>query len=198
MAKNDSFLHQKVESKLKQVIFGDLISDKLGLLYKNHTQKSVELIKNSSVELNLSNLDTKVLLASAYGLHWGCVNLFACSESHPKNPFQHRAGCLRLASSKLERFLQYHSSRDFSQKEIFQVVKIIEDQNLESFDEDALSLMLFEVTAISWAKMIANQELLGVSGQLKNELIMIGKDYLKKERTKLKSELSKQVIQNIL
>ncbi len=195
---NNSFLHPKVESRLKQVIFGDLVSDKLGFLYKNHTQNTIGLIKKLAAELNLSQSDAKILIAAAYGLHWGCVNLFNTTNVHFDNPFKHRTDCLRLASSKLERFLNYHASKEFSQKEILEIVKVIEAQALKSFTEGTLSSILFEATLVSWAEMISNQELLGVSNDQRIELVKTGKSYLKLQLAKLKSESSKQIIQKIL
>ncbi len=197
MVMNDFYLHPKVESKLKQVIFGDLVSKKYGLLYKNHTLKLIELIKKFSTELNIESSDTKVLLASAYGLHWGCANLFTSSDSHFDNPFRHHSGCLRLASSKIERFLYYHASKYFSQKEILRVIKTIEDQSLQLFDERSLSSILFEATIISWAEMIIYQEFERISSHTKIELTKVGKSFLLEEQEKLKSSLLKQMIQKI-
>lgn len=190
MVMNDFSLHPKVESRLRQVIFGDLISKKFGLLYKNHTLRLIELIKKYSAEFILSNSDTKVLLTSAYGLHWGCTNLFKGSDLHLENPFRHHAGCLRLASSKIERFLNYHFSKNFSQREILNVVKIIEEQSLKDFDRGNLSSIMFKATVISWEEIIVNQEFEGVLNQIKTKLTKIGKSYLLEEQEKLKSELS--------
>jgi len=194
MLTNDCFLNPKVESKLRQVIFGDLVSDKFGLLYKCHTQKSVELIKKLAVEPNLSQSDTKILIAAAYGLHWGCANLCKGFDAHFDNPFKHQIGCLRLASSKIERFLYYYASKDFSQKEILEVVMIIEEQEAKSFDEGSLSSIMFKATITSWAEMIVKQELCGVSEHQTSELVKVGKNYLKKEQTKIENELLKKIV----
>jgi kynurenine formamidase len=125
---------------------------------------------------------------AAYSLHWGCANLCKGFDAHFDNPFEHQTGCLRLASSKIERFLYYYASKDFSQKEILEVAMIIEEQEAKSFDEGSLSSIIFKATITSWAEMIVKQELCGVSEHQTRELVKAGKNYLKKQQIKLENE----------
>ena len=103
-----------------------------------------------SVEMRLSKADQQVLRAACYGYHWGCGNLFNQSYAHRQDPIFHVQACFALASSKLERFLNYHGGRFISQTQILQIAEILLNQPRSSF----LAGLLDEISTVAWIELL--------------------------------------------
>jgi len=190
--------HSLVEKKLRQIILTDLIHERFGSLYKAHMELMLNWLKLLMSEMCLSAPEQKVLLSAAYGYHWGCGTLFNLDHSHIDSPFQHLPKCFQLAASKIERFLNYHFSKLFTQEELLKVAQLLEDQTHLDKRNDELSYLLWESSVIAWFELYQDQDSLL---NKKNEKEVIGKldiSHLRAQEKNFHNQVSRQVFSSLM
>ncbi len=187
LMKRSHLLDPRVENKIKQIIFSDLINQQYGDCYKLHTQRMISWVQIVSQELGLCQSDQKVLITAAYAYHWGCGNLYHQPFVHLDSIAKHKKKCFQLASSKIERFLGYNLSRFFSQNEMLLICNILEDQVKDISKMSTLAVVLNESALIAWVEMLADNEL---SEEYLNQV----EEYLATSLSLVSNSVSKQIL----
>jgi hypothetical protein len=142
---SNPYLPLYVEQKLRQIILKDLISDKTGFLYKQHTEAMLEQAQTIIQEKKLEKTVAKQLLLAAYGYHWGCCNLHDQPGHSHQDLLAHKDVCYKLSAIKLERFFIYNFPKVFTQGKLLEVVDSIEVQSKETLPVGSLASLLRSV-----------------------------------------------------
>lgn len=119
--------YRQPEATLRQIILKDLVdsnsessSDQVDL--KQKTEALVQKVKKILTEPEYKKLDGLVLTAAAYGCFLG--QAFTTKNSN------------RLAAIKIERLLFYRLSKYYDQQQIFEIARLIQQQNSQPVQED--------------------------------------------------------------
>jgi len=141
-ASSQQVLPLNVEQKLRQIILKDLVSDKVGLFYKQHTEAMLAQARAVIQENELKNPVATQLLLAVYGYHWGCCHLHEQPGHAHKNLMAHKDVCFKLSAIKLERFLIYHFPKLLTQGQLLEMVDAVEAQNQQKLPTKSLASLL--------------------------------------------------------
>jgi hypothetical protein len=186
--------YQHIERKLKQVVLADLVTPQFGALYKLHLEAMRSWLKILSAELSLEAQMVAMLDAAIFGLHWGCVYVNHGLVAVHHNAIEHTSKCYQLSAGKIERFLSFHDSKQFSSSQLITIAKIIEEQVEPNLISSPLAQLLFEISTIAWGELFQDGAFNELFGQKQSLKSIINRDYFVNKQQLFKNEPSRQAM----
>ena len=124
--------YHQPEVTLRQLILKDMANKEsntaLESNLKQKTEQAVAEVKRLLAQSENYQLDGLILVTAAYAHLWGQV-----FTNHYPN---------QLAAEKIERLLFYRLAKYYDQQQIFEIVRLVEQQNLKADPEDQLLKLL--------------------------------------------------------
>lgn len=124
--------YHQPEATLRQLILKDLAnlnsSAVSELNLKKKTEQAVTEVKRLLAQPENQQFDGLVLMTAAYAHLWGQALTNNCPN--------------HLAAVKIERLLFYRLAKCYDQQQIFEIVRLVEQQNVEPAPEDQLLKLL--------------------------------------------------------